>query len=313
MLLPVARRLALCALAATACTDGEAEDPLDKMPPHFPPKKTRPERPPEDLVTFNSSVAITGELAVHSRVHFIKDDDPSTGPELFWEGNRGAWVSGIDVANNGGSRDLVLAGKFNWPRPNDVADLLYIAHHGEFAPTIGAGVTPPDRSHRLQVSGQDNEPAMGALLLRRTPAQSGHLLTAIDDAGTPRWWLDANYWLQGRNPGSGASFSIKADPDNERALAMSRSDGAAIYGYQYDGDALHIRYLTNGRNNLTLRTNGTPDFPNGLSTRGLRVDTGAVPVTPNSTCEKGQLVFDTDHIYVCVAPNSWKRSALASW
>ncbi len=274
--------------------------------------ETEAQVPPSDVVEFDRPVSITGGLDIRGSVHFINDTTPTEGPELFWDGHRGAWVSGIDVANNGGSRDFVLAAKYNWPRPKDINDLIYIAHNGEFAPTIGAGVTPPDRSHRFQISAQDGEPAMGTLMLRRSPEQTGNLLTVIDHAGTPRWWVDARYWLKGENPATGASISIKGDEENQRPLAFARADGSIIFGLQYEGDALHLRYLTTGLNNMTLRTNGTPDFPNGLTTKSLRVEGGA-PATSSSPCTKGQIASDEDYVYVCVATDTWKRSELTSW
>jgi hypothetical protein len=39
------------------------------------------------------------------------------------------------------------------------------------------------------------------------------------------------------------------------------------------------------------------------------------PVTPSSSskCETGQIVWDADYIYVCAAPNVWKRSQLSTY
>ena len=38
-------------------------------------------------------------------------------------------------------------------------------------------------------------------------------------------------------------------------------------------------------------------------------------VTPSSSskCETGQIVWDADYIYVCAAPNVWKRSQLSTY
>lgn len=37
------------------------------------------------------------------------------------------------------------------------------------------------------------------------------------------------------------------------------------------------------------------------------------PATATSTGIKGQLAYDTDYLYICVAANTWKRSALTTW
>jgi hypothetical protein len=49
-------------------------------------------------------------------------------------------------------------------------------------------------------------------------------------------------------------------------------------------------------------------------TGGLRLPSpGTVPATTSTTGIIGQVTFDTDHIYVCIGTNQWKRAALASW
>ena len=37
------------------------------------------------------------------------------------------------------------------------------------------------------------------------------------------------------------------------------------------------------------------------------------PKTPASASETGQIAWDDEHIYVCTAPDTWKRSALTTW
>jgi hypothetical protein len=38
-----------------------------------------------------------------------------------------------------------------------------------------------------------------------------------------------------------------------------------------------------------------------------------VPTAANSTGTRGMIVSDENYIYVCIATNTWKRSALSSW
>jgi len=37
------------------------------------------------------------------------------------------------------------------------------------------------------------------------------------------------------------------------------------------------------------------------------------PAHANSTGIKGQIAYDSSHVYVCVANNTWKRANLTSW
>lgn len=258
-----------------------------------------------------------GDLIVrHGGITIANATSPQVGPEIHWIGNRGGWVTGIDVANNGGSRDFVLAGKLDWPNPGDTDDLVYIAHNGSLAPTVGIGMTPPIAGHRLEISAQDSEPQMGSLLVRRTPNQTGNLLSVIDSGGTLHFWLDAAYWLRGQSSATGASISVKANADHQRPLAFARADGTAVYGFQYDASeptALSLRYLTTGLANIIFHATGQPSFPNGIATAGLRVTATAAPASSSAPCEQGQIAYDASYVYVCVADDTWKRSPLSSW
>ena len=42
-------------------------------------------------------------------------------------------------------------------------------------------------------------------------------------------------------------------------------------------------------------------------------DSERTPSTAGETCNTGELAFDASYIYICVAANTWKRSALTSW
>jgi len=38
-----------------------------------------------------------------------------------------------------------------------------------------------------------------------------------------------------------------------------------------------------------------------------------VPSMSTSTGTQGQIAADSTHLYVCTAPNTWKRTAISSW
>jgi hypothetical protein len=39
----------------------------------------------------------------------------------------------------------------------------------------------------------------------------------------------------------------------------------------------------------------------------------AVPVSATSAGTAGQIAYDANFVYVCTAPNTWARAALAAW
>lgn len=51
---------------------------------------------------------------------------------------------------------------------------------------------------------------------------------------------------------------------------------------------------------------------NTLNANTLYV-TNATPASATATGVKGQIVWDTNYIYVCVATNTWKRAAISTW
>jgi hypothetical protein len=66
-------------------------------------------------------------------------------------------------------------------------------------------------------------------------------------------------------------------------------------------------------NGFSVSGNGNT-VVNSLSVNGnLIVPNPIVPASSSSACAKGQISYDTNYFYVCVATNSWKRTALSSW
>ena len=44
-----------------------------------------------------------------------------------------------------------------------------------------------------------------------------------------------------------------------------------------------------------------------------KIATSAAPVTASSTGTAGEIRYDANYVYICVATNTWKRAALATW
>lgn len=62
------------------------------------------------------------------------------------------------------------------------------------------------------------------------------------------------------------------------------------------------RVLTNG-NTSTL----------GLTVNSVTISSGGAPATSGSAGTPGQIAWDSGHIYVCVATNTWKRAVLTTF
>jgi hypothetical protein len=46
---------------------------------------------------------------------------------------------------------------------------------------------------------------------------------------------------------------------------------------------------------------------------GIRIRTAKTPATAGATGNQGEIAWDADYIYICVATDTWKRVAIASW
>jgi hypothetical protein len=54
-------------------------------------------------------------------------------------------------------------------------------------------------------------------------------------------------------------------------------------------------------------------YHNDLTYLEGRLTTNKTPASATDTGEAGEICYDSGFLYVCVATNSWKRVAIASW
>lgn len=45
----------------------------------------------------------------------------------------------------------------------------------------------------------------------------------------------------------------------------------------------------------------------------VRIRNPRTPASATAFGDQGDVCWDADYVYVCVAPNTWKRAALATW
>ncbi|MBW4839458.1 MAG: hypothetical protein KZY74_08670 [Paenibacillaceae bacterium] len=116
--------------------------------------------------------------------------------------------------------------------------------------------------------------------------------TGKDNATSPLWSLRANSAeLKGNN--AGADFNVIRYSDEgeviDSALTIKRDDGQVGIGTEDPQSALDI----NG-DGIRIRESRTPAF-------------SKAPGNP------GDIAWDENYVYVCVAKDTWKRSELSNW
>jgi hypothetical protein len=154
--------------------------------------------------------------------------------------------------------------------------------------------------------------------LYQTIAQM-HPVSCIDGAGNSRQSGSASFGgntqLAGHAPGiSGITINgvtpaiflnaTSAAPDQRITALTTSSDGALHLQFLRDNAAAgpDLMRITRGAGN-----SGVVAFPSGVATPQ------ATPASSQSPCTPGQIWSDAAYIYVCVAPNTIKRSALSSF
>lgn len=119
-------------------------------------------------------------------------------------------------------------------------------------------------------------------------------------------------------------FSV-ADKDNETTTRWAvRADSSEEPGDNSGADMQFVRYDDGGQvidSPLTIKRNsgnvglGTNDPDTKLDVNGdkLRIRDKYTPASSTDACSQGQMAWDDQYVYVCVAENKWKRTELSSW
>ncbi len=94
------------------------------------------------------------------------------------------------------------------------------------------------------------------------------------------------------------------------------AQGSAILPYI----SIFIRTLLDDADQPTARTTlgvGTGDSPAFVKTtltgNEINISTAQTPASSSAAGTQGDVAWDTSYIYVAVADNAWKRTALSTW
>lgn len=108
-----------------------------------------------------------------------------------------------------------------------------------------------------------------------------------------------------------AQSGITAFPANSVPLAIwMASSGAWLSSGSDVRSFVNRDFLTTGAGLTIMSGTGYQSISVDQAVIGLR---GAAPASSGAICTVGQWALDTSYYYLCVATNTWKRAALASW
>ena len=90
--------------------------------------------------------------------------------------------------------------------------------------------------------------------------------------------------------------------------------GTLIFAVPYNAPST-LYYVCQNHSGMANSISITDVGPQGL--QGVQGATGSAgdsaPASASSTGTAGDIAYDSNYIYVCVATNTWKRAALSTW
>lgn len=101
--------------------------------------------------------------------------------------------------------------------------------------------------------------------------------------------------------------------DNTVNSTGNAGDDFRLVRYDDNGGALDTALFIKRSNGYVGIGNTSPTRPLDITGDRIRLRSSFTPANATASGDPGTIAWDTDYMYVCVAPNSWKRMALAAW
>lgn len=127
--------------------------------------------------------------------------------------------------------------------------------------------------------------------------------------------------LQNRNPTGTPEIGIRfttgsTDISDERYAEISSYGGSSsnLLFKTADGTNTTAKMMLSAAGQLLIgTTNNTGGAILQVDSNRIRVSTAKTPSSATDTGATGEICWDANYIYVCVATNTWKRATLATW
>ena len=127
---------------------------------------------------------------------------------------------------------------------------------------------------------------------------------------------DANSTLLNLKVANTSKFSVRKD-----GTVFATTDaniGNTVFALNVQSNTANIQTATINLATITtanvqlLKSNTTTSETATINTT-FTITTASTPANSTANGTQGQITWDVDYIYVCVANNTWKRTALTTW
>ncbi len=126
--------------------------------------------------------------------------------------------------------------------------------------------------------------------------------------------------IQGRNTYSDAYAQLVSHAQGSAGIYLADPNDVDRAGVIYSNYSDRLDFRANASTRMSINSTGnvgigttSPQAPLDINGNRLRIRDSKTPSSATATGNKGEICYDSNYMYVCVATNTWKRTALASW
>jgi hypothetical protein len=126
--------------------------------------------------------------------------------------------------------------------------------------------------------------------------------------------------IQGRDTTNSTYANLVGHYMGSAGIYFGDSGDSDRAGVIYSNYSDRLDFLANAGTRMSINSSGnvginttSPQAPLDINGNRLRIRDSKTPSSATDTGNKGEICYDSNYMYVCVAANTWKRAALASW
>jgi hypothetical protein len=154
-----------------------------------------------------------------------------------------------------------------------------------------------------------------------TTSPQGNLhVVAGNNEGDPTW--GANTMILQRNTASNyvARLAIIAGSQSTSEVSFGDKDAVAIGAIIFSHSNNSMNFNAGGGTRMTIGNSGdvgigttSPTDKLDINSDTMRLRTAKTPSSASDTGTQGQIAWDSNYFYICVATDTWQRVAHATW
>jgi hypothetical protein len=122
---------------------------------------------------------------------------------------------------------------------------------------------------------------------------------------------DLRFTINKEAAGNTASFLFQTGWSGRAEFGLTGNDDFAVK-LSSDGSSFSQVLTVTAAGRLGLNTH-TPGCALDVDADRIRLRQSSTPASASAAGQAGEMCWDSDYLYVCVAANSWKRAALSTW